>query len=145
MGMGQSFEINTLHRGKYMLSFFALLILSGIISSQIAASEIVKIISILFAIPVILYLSVRWSKYTSTWQLSDDSLSISRGNQVQVFNIDEIDHIKSLTRSGGNLYVIYLKKKSPKRYWRNKLFASDDDNLELHQALLAHRLEYYKM
>ncbi|MBD1430352.1 hypothetical protein [Sphingobacterium litopenaei] len=141
----QSFEINTLHRGKYMLSFFSLLILGGVLSSQIPASELVKVISILFTIPLILYLSVKWSKNKSIWTLSDKVLTIQFENKIETYEIEDIDNIQSLTRSGGNLYVIHFKKKSPKRFWRNKLFSSDDDNLELHNALTAHSVEYYKM
>ncbi|MCA5006002.1 hypothetical protein [Sphingobacterium bovistauri] len=141
----QVFQINTLHRGRYMLSFFSLLILAGIISSQVPVSEISKIIFILFTIPIILYLSVRWSKRTSNWTLTDEELIVKFDNKTDIFKINEIDHIKSLTRSGGNLFVIHFNKKSPKRYWRNKLFSSDDDNLDLHHALTAHAVEYYKM
>ncbi len=143
--MNQSFEINTLHRGKYMLSFFSLLLLAGIISSQIPTSEMAKVIIILFTIPIILFLSVKWSKNKSIWELSDEEVLIHFPDRSDKYLISDIDHIKSLTRSGGNLYVFHLKKKSPKRYWRNKLFSSDDDNLMLHHALMNHSVEYYKM
>jgi hypothetical protein len=143
--MKQSFEINTLHRGKYMLSFFSLLMLGGLISSQIPATEIAKVVMILFTIPIILFLSVEWSKNKSIWELSDEELIIQFVNRTDTYLIADIDHIKSLTRSGGNLYVVHFHKKSPKRYWRNKLFASDDDNLLLHNALAEHPVEYYKM
>lgn len=143
--MKQSFEINTLHRGKYMLSFFSLLLLAGLISSQIPASEMAKVIIILFTIPIILFLSVKWSKNKSMWELTEEELVIRFSNRVDKYLIADIDHIKSLTRSGGNLYVLHFKKKSAKRYWRNKLFSSDDDNLLLHQAFTKHPVEYYKM
>lgn len=143
--MSQTFEINTLHRRKYMLNFFLLLIAAGVISSQIPVSEIAKIILILFTIPLTLYLSVRWSKEPSVWTLTEDELIIEFDNRIDIYRINEIDHIQSLTRSGGNLYVIHFHKKSTKRYWRNKLFASVDDNLELHHALTEHKVEYYKM
>jgi hypothetical protein len=143
--MKQSFEINTLHRGKYMLSFFSLLIFAGVISSQIPATEIAKIIIVLFTIPLILFLSVKWSKNKSVWELTDQELVVRFANRTDTYLVTDIDHIKSLTRSGGNLYVLHFHKKFPKRYWRNKLFASDDDNLLLHDALLAHTVEYYKM
>lgn len=143
--MKQSFEINTLHRGRYMLSFFSLLIFGGIISSQIPATEIAKVVIILFTIPIILFLSVKWSKNKSVWELTDDELFIHFANRTDKYLMKDIDHIKSLTRSGGNLYVIHFLKKYPKRYWRNKLFASDDDNSLLHEALTAHSVEYYKM
>jgi len=143
--MKQSFEINTLHRGKYMLSFFSLLIFGGIISSQIPATEITKVVIVLFTIPIILYLSVKWSKNKSVWELTEEELAVRFTNRTNKYLMKDIDHIKSLTRSGGNLYVIHFHKKSPKRYWRNKLFASDDDNSLLHEALTTHSVEYYKM
>jgi hypothetical protein len=77
--------------------------------------------------------------------MTDEELIIRFINRTDIYLIKDIDHIKSLTRSGGNLYVIHFHKKFPKRYWRNKLFASDDDNSLLHEALTAHSLEYYKM
>ena len=51
---------------------------------------------------------------------------------------------RGLTRSGGNLYVIYQNKRTPVRYWRNKLFQEDDDHQLLHEALLASEIEYFK-
>mgnify|MGYP007088571730 CR=1 FL=1 len=140
-----SFEINTLHRRKYMISFFSLLILAGVISSQIQGSEIVKIISILFTIPLILFASVKWSKNKSIWEVDDSKLSIRFSNKTETYLISDIDHIRNLTRSGGNLYVIYLKHKSPKRFWRNKLFVDEDDHEKLHQHLLQQEIEYFKM
>lgn len=128
-----------------MLSFFSLLILGGILSSQIPASELLKVIAILFTIPIILYLSVRWSKNNSTWKLSAEELNIKFENKIDRYKIEDIDHIKSLTRSGGNLYIIHLKHKSPKRYWRNKLFSHNDDNTELHQTLTDSAIEYYRV
>lgn len=141
----QTFQINTLHRGKYMLSFFSLLILSGIIASQIPSSEVVKIILILFMIPVILYLSVRWSKNPTKWTLTNEDLIVEFNDRSDRFRLENIDHIRSLTRSGGNLYVLYFNTRSPKRYWRNKLFSNDDDAMKFHHALEAHEIEYYKM
>jgi hypothetical protein len=141
----QTFRINTLHRGKYMLSFFMLLILAGIISSQIPTSEIAKVVITLFTIPIILFLAVKWSKNQSIWTVTDTELKIEFVNKTHIYTFEQIDHIKSLTRSGGNLYVINLTKKSPQRYWRNKLFSSDDDNLALHDALTLHKVEYYKL
>lgn len=143
--MNQSYRINTLHRGKYMLSFFSLMILAGIITSAIDVSEIVKVISILFSIPIILFLSIRWSKNFSQWTLNEHELQIKFGTKRFIYPLSEIDHIKSLTRSGGNLYVIHLKKSTPKRFWRNKLFTQDDDHTDLQHALAKHEVEFYKM
>lgn len=141
----QHFQINTLHRAKYMLSFFSLLILAGILSSLLPAKEAFKIVFVLFTIPITLFLSVKFSSNSSTWTLTDEALTISFTDKTIAYPISDIDHIRSLTRSGGNLYVIYLKHKSPARYWRNKLFIADDDALEMHNALLEHEVEYYKL
>lgn len=142
--MNQTFRINTLHRGKYMLCFFALLFIFGGASSYIPLPEIYKIVIVLFTIPIILYVSVKISQYPSTWTLNEESLTVSFADKTLTYPIIDIDHIRSLTRSGGNLYVIYLRKKSPTRYWRNKLFQDDDDNLLLHQAMLESQIEYFK-
>lgn len=120
------------------------MILSGILTSVIEASEIGKIVFIMFTIPLILFLSIRWSKNYSEWIISQQQLQIKFKTKTFTFPISEIDHIKSLTRSGGNLLVIHLKHKRPKRFWRNKLFTQDDDMTELHDYLLQN-VEFYKM
>lgn len=142
--MTNGYTINTLHRGKYMLSFFALLFVAGALSSFIPAQEIVKIIIVLFTIPIILYLSVKGSEKPSTWHIDEDNLTIAFTDKTIVYPISSIDHIRTLTRSGGTLYVIYSKKKSPERYWRNKLFVNEDDQIALQQTLLTSDIEYYK-
>ncbi len=142
--MNQTFQINTLHRGRYMLCFFVLLFVFGGISSYIPLSEIYKIIIVLFTIPIILYTAVKVSQRPSTWILDSESLTIAFTQETHVYPIADIDHLRSLTRSGGNLYVIYLRKKSPARYWRNKLFQADDDTLALHEALVQSDIEYFK-
>lgn len=143
--MGQTFTIHTLHRGRYMLCFFVLLFAIGGISSLIPASEIVKIVVILFTIPGILFSSVKFSQSPSHWTIHEDSLTITFKNKSVAYAFTEIDHIRSLTRSGGNLYVIYRVKKSTIRYWRNKLFQADDDQQLLQEALLHSPIEYYKL
>lgn len=142
--MSQTFHINTLHRGKYMTCFFVLLFVIGGISSYIPLPEIYKIIIVLFTIPGILFLSVKISQRPSIWTLTPESLTVTFGQQIYTYHVIDIDHIRSLTRSGGNLYVIYLRKQRPVRYWRNKLFQSDDDNSSLHEALLQSEIEYFK-
>lgn len=144
--MTNDFTINTLYRGKYMLSFFILLFIAGGLSALIPASEIVKIIVILFTIPFILYLSVKISQNPSQWHIDDTQLTITfiSTSKTIVYPLAQIDHIRTLTRSGGTLYVIYFKKKSPARYWRNKLFQNQDDQLELQQEITNSTVEYYK-
>lgn len=116
----------------------------GGLSALIPASEIVKIVIVLFTIPIILYFSVKLSSRSSIWHLDADKLSIQFSAQTYTYRIEDIDHIRSLTRSGGTLYVIYFKKKSPARYWRNKLFQSEDDQIALQQLLNTSTIEYYK-
>lgn len=143
--MAQTFTINTLHREKYMLCLLAMLFVIGWLSSFIPVSEIIKIIIVLFTIPAILFCSIKLSQNPSQWILEEDKLSIVFKNKSVVYTSAEIDHIRSLTRSGGNLYVIYRHKKSTKRYWRNKLFQADDDQQLLQEALLQSPIEYYKL
>lgn len=127
-----------------MLSVFVLLFAFGALSSLIPVKEIVKIVVILFTIPIILYLSVLFSKRSSIWTLKDDELEIRFENKTIQYPIAEITHIRSLTRSGGCLYVIYFQKKSPARYWRNKLFQAEDDQIALQAKLTESPIEYYK-
>lgn len=142
--MTQTFQIHTLHRGKYMLCFFIGLIIAGSLCSLLPTKEIYKVVAVLFTIPIILYTSVKLSQNPSEWKLTEDELSIKYADKSTIIPIVEIDHIRSLTRSGGNLYVIYRHKKSAIRVWRNKLFQSDDDHTSLHEALQSHVVEYYK-
>lgn len=142
--MNQTYRINTLHRGRYMSSFLALLFIAGGLSAFVSLPEIYKIILVLLTIPLILYLSVRFSQRPSSWHLSEEALTITFGQEIKRYTLPDIDHIRNLTRSGGNLYVIYPRKKRPVRYWRNKLFQADDDNIALHEALLQSRIEYFK-
>lgn len=142
--MTDTFLLNTLHRRKYMLCFLSLIFISGGISAIIPASEIIKIIIILFTIPLILYLSVRFSLNPSTWQVNDQQISIRFANKTHEYPLHEIDHIRVHTRSGGTLYIIYFKHKSPSRFWRNKLFQREDDNTSLQNKLSNSELPYYK-
>lgn len=127
-----------------MLSFFVLLFAMGGISSLIPIGEIVKIILVLFTIPLILYISVKISQRPSYWQLNDKELVIQFADKSFVYPISEIDHIRTLTRSGGTLYAIYRKNKSTARFWRNKLFQSQDDQIALQQEFTSSTIEYYK-
>ena len=142
--MTQTFHIHTLHRGRYMLCFFIGLFLAGFICSTLPLKEIYKVISILATIPVILYSAVKLSQRPSTWTVTTDHLTINNGQKTIEIAFQEVDHIRSLTRSGGNLYIIYLHQKSPLRLWRNKLFQPDDDHIALHETLSDHPVEYYK-
>ena len=127
-----------------MLCFFIGLFLAGAICSTLPFDEIFKIIAVLAMVPLILFCAVKLSHQPSTWILSEEQLIIQKGNSNRTILIHDIDHIRSLTRSGGNLYVIYLRKQSPIRIWRNKLFQKEDDLLALHEALVQHPVEYFK-
>lgn len=127
-----------------MLSFFVFLFIMGGLGSLIPAKEIVKIVIVLFTIPIILYISVKLSKNSSVWELTEKALTIQFAKKTISYSLDDIDHIRSLTRSGGTLYIIYFKTKSPARYWRNKLFQEEDDQIALQQSLTTSTTEYYK-
>jgi hypothetical protein len=142
--MQQSFSIHTLHRGKFMSSFLLMLFVVGGLSSLIPFQEIAKIIIVLFTIPAILFISVKISQNPSVWILTEENITITFPNKEVSHPLSEINNIQSLTRSGGALYVIHFHKKSPARYWRNKLFQDEDDNQLLHQALTNATVEYYK-
>ena len=142
--MTQTFHLHTLHRGKYMLCFFVGLFIAGAICSTLPFGEIFKILAVLAMVPIILFSAVKISHQPSTWFLSEEQLVIEKGNARTIILMQDVDHIRSLTRSGGNLYVIYLRKKSPIRIWRNKLFQPEDDLIALHEALVAHPVEYFK-
>ncbi|WP_140937903.1 hypothetical protein [Sphingobacterium lumbrici] len=127
-----------------MSSFLLLLFVVGGLSSLIPFQEIVKIIIVLFTIPAILFISVKISQNPSVWTLTEENITITFPDKEISHPLSEINHIQSLTRSGGALYVIHFHKKSPARYWRNKLFQDEDDNQHLHQALINSTVEYYK-
>lgn len=127
-----------------MSTFLLLLFLAGGLSALIPFQEVVKIIIVLFTIPAILFASVKVSQNPSIWQLTEESITITFPHKEISYPLTEINYIQSLTRSGGALYVIHFHKKSPARYWRNKLFQNEDDNESLHQALSSAKVEYYK-
>lgn len=127
-----------------MLCFFVGLFIAGAICSTLPFDEIYKIVAVLAMVPLIIFCAVKLSHQPSTWILSEEQLIIEKGNSRMVILMNDVDHIRSLTRSGGNLYVIYLRKKSPIRIWRNKLFQHEDDLIPLHEALVEHPVEYFK-
>lgn len=127
-----------------MLYFLSLVFVSGGLSSIIPAREIIKIVSVLFSIPFILYISVRLSLNPSNWHLDQTNLTIQFPSKTVQYPLNEIDHIRAHTRSGGTLYTIYFKNKSAARFWRNKLFQQDDDNQKLQDKLNNIDLAFYK-
>lgn len=127
-----------------MLSFFVLLFLSGGLSSLLPLSEIIKIISLLFMIPLMLYCSVKLSQRPSIWTVSEDAIEIAFKDQTMRYAMAEIALIRCLNRSGGSLYIFSFPKQPTARYWRNKLFQAEDDSIALDQALTAASVAYHK-
>lgn len=128
-----------------MFSLLLLLFISGGLISLIDTKEIYRIVAILFFVPVILYLSVKISKNPSTWSFDNENVTINFASSQKIIPIENIDHVRSLTRSGGNLIEIYQKKGKTLRIWKNKLFQSEDDIQMLHAYLNESPIEFYKL
>lgn len=137
-----TFEINTLHRGRFIWILLGSLFVVGYLLSLTQLQEIYKIIILLFCIPAIMWAAVRFSKDSSTWSIQNRNINITIFNKELSFAVDEISYIKNHIRSGGNLVVFHKKGKSPAtRIWRNKIFASNDQFDELIAALKALEIE----
>ena len=137
-----TFYINTLHRGRFIWILLGGLFLSGFLVSYLQVSEIIKIIILLFCMPVILFLAVKVSLQPSEWTLKDDTLKIHRAGKDQEISLSTISYIKNHLRSGGNLLAIFFQpKRSPIRIWRNKLFSAADDFEPLLEALKSREIE----
>lgn len=143
--MKNTFTINTLHRGKYMLLIISLIFVAGGLSSLLPTKEIYKVIVVLFACPIVLFTAVKGSRASSEWSFDNQKLDIVFPNKKITVDYDNIDNIRSLTRSGGNLIEIYQKKGKTLRLWRNKLFQADDDLLIMQQYLTTSEIEFYKL
>lgn len=141
-----TFQIATLHRGRYMLLLLLGVCVVTLIVSKIPISEIVKIVIVLFSLPILLYISVKFSKNNSTWELTDDQLILHFKNKQETIPLEDIEYIRNLPRSGGNLIMLFIKnKRMAKRYWRNKLFQNNDD-LDAFLTLIKNRnIEYVYM
>ena len=122
------FHIHTLHRGRFIWILLGCLFAAGFLLSYVQVSEIVKILILLFCIPVILFLAVKVSLQPSTWDLQTDRLHIDKAGKVYEVSFENLAYIKNHLRSGGNLIAIYKNQKgTPIRIWRNKLFVKNDD------------------
>ena len=128
-----------------MFSLLLLLFISGGLISLIDTKEIYRIVAILFFVPVILYLSVKISKNPSTWSFDNENVTINFASSQKIIPIENIDHVRSLTRSGGNLIEIYQKKGKTLRIWKNKLFQPEDDIQMLQAYLNESPIEFYKL
>lgn len=127
-----TFVIHTLHRGRFIQILLGSLFAVGIGASYVNIEEIPKIIGLLVCLPLLLFLSVKWSQQHSTWSTHAGMLHIAKGSKTWELELQDITHIQNHLRSGGNLLAIHKKKKfQPIRFWRNKLFQSVDDMAEL--------------
>ena len=139
-----TFEIATLHRGKYMLLLLAGLCITTILVAGLPVQEIVKIIIVLLSVPILIFFGTKWSANPSRWTLEARRLHIRFKNKSHEVDLNTIKYIRNVPRSGGNLIMIFLKDaKQPKRYWRNKLFQTADDLESLMHALKMEGIEYY--
>lgn len=123
-----SYVLNTLHRGRMIQILLTTLFAAGFLVARLPAIEVLKIIIVLFSLPVILFVSMRFSRQSSVWMVSDRSITIEKGGTSYQVELDDIEYIRNHVRSGGNLIAIHKKSKNtPLRFWRNKLFQSNDD------------------
>lgn len=144
----QTFHIATLHRGRYMIFLLIGVSLVTAIVARLPIIEIAKILSVLLTLPILIYLSTRLSRNHSEWTLTNKHLHIRfpKKNQEEIINLLDIKYLRNVPRSGGNLIMFFLReKKSPQRYWRNKLFEKMDDLESLIHQLRQHGVEYYYM
>lgn len=141
------YHIATLHRGRYMLLLLGGVCVVTAIAARIPIPEIAKILVVLFSLPILIFLSTRWSQNNSLWTVEKGQVSIQFDNQQdEHILVKDIKYLRNVPRSGGNLIMIFLKKnKAPKRYWRNKLFQKADDLNALVHALKQQGIEYYYM
>ncbi|NGM66612.1 hypothetical protein [Sphingobacterium sp. SGR-19] len=143
----KSFHIATLHRGRYMLLLLAGVCLVTAIASRLPISEIAKILVVLVSLPLLIFCSTRWSKNDSVWTIQDGKIMIQfKNQQADSFPLNDIKYLRNVPRSGGNLMLFFFRKdKTPKRYWRNKLFEKADDLDALVHAIKQEGIEYYYM
>lgn len=133
-----TFIIHTLHRGRFIQILLGSLFAVGIAASYSNIEEIPKIIALLVCLPLLLFLSVKWSQHPSTWTTKAGMLHIVKGSKAWDIDLQEITYVQNHTRSGGNLIAIHRKNKfQPIRFWRNKLFQSVDEMAEMLKHLEA--------
>lgn len=124
-----TYTIHTLHRGRLIQILLGALFVAGIATSLFDIDEIVKILVLLISLPLILFSSVKLSQQPSSWTISQDVIHIEKGRKVYNIPLQDLEYIKNHIRSGGNLIAIHEKKgkNGPLRFWRNKLFQSNDE------------------
>jgi len=134
-----TYHIYTLHRERFILCVLLGVFFAAFLASQFNTSEVYKIITILFCLPVLLFLSITLSKNPSVWQIDNTQLTIVVAGRKIIYQRDDIAKIQISTRSGGTLITLHFNNKNhPKRYWSNKLFQKQDDTKELIEAFEQH-------
>lgn len=143
----ETFHIATLHRGKYMILLLIGVCIVTAVASRLPVQEIAKILIVLCSLPFLLFGSTKLSGNASQWTIGGGKIHIRfKDNKEEYLNISDIKYLRNLPRSGGNLIMIFIKKKkAPLRYWRNKLFQKDDDLNALIHAIKQQDVEYYYM
>ncbi|MGB7526591.1 hypothetical protein [Sphingobacterium cellulitidis] len=130
------FQINTLHRGRFIWILLGSLFFVGYLLSMSNFQEIYKILILLFCIPAIMWSAVKFSKQISTWEVDNSNISITKFGKATTIPIADISYLKNHIRSGGNLLAFHTKGKSGTvRVWRNKIFASNDQFDDLIQVI----------
>ncbi|GHE36768.1 hypothetical protein [Sphingobacterium griseoflavum] len=142
-----TFHIATLHRGKYMALLLLGVCIVTAISARLPLAEAAKILIVLCSLPLLLMLSIKWSRNDSQWVVNQEEVTITfPGGKTERIPLFEVKYLRNVPRSGGNLIMMFMKnKKVPKRYWRNKLFQKDDDLQALIHVLKQKGVEYYYM
>ncbi|WP_313189590.1 hypothetical protein [Sphingobacterium sp.] len=131
-----TYQINTLHRGRFIWILLGSLFVVGYFLSLSTLQEIYKILILLFCIPAIMWAAVRFSKQNSTWVIDNSNITITKFGKETQIPIAEITYLKNHIRSGGNLLAFHKKgKMSTVRIWRNKIFASNDQFDQLIQTI----------
>ncbi|MGJ1264788.1 hypothetical protein ACR78F_02035 [Sphingobacterium spiritivorum] len=141
----QTYYISTLHRAKYMALIFGGITLIAVLLAFTPFKEIVKVLITLLSIPLVIFLSVRYSRIPSHWTFDDQKLTIIKSEKHIELPLANISHIRNLPRSGGNLLIIYQRKGHSYRFWRNKLFQNEDELQAMIQYIQHHNIEYYNM
>ncbi|UIR55543.1 hypothetical protein LZQ00_14885 [Sphingobacterium sp. SRCM116780] len=140
-----SFKISTLHRGRYMLLLLLFVLTLVYIVTRLPLSEVVKIMIALFSLPLVLFIAVKCAKKTSVWTIENNQLTMENSSFSKTIPLTDIDYVRNLRRSGGNLIIIKLKQKGNIRAWRNKLFEAEDDLKSFCESLKDQKIEYYDM
>lgn len=143
--VNNSYHIATLHRGRYMLLLLVGVCIATVIAARLPITEIAKILVVLLSLPLLIFLSTRWSRNNSEWKIANGRISIQFRNQQEHLILKDIKYLRNVPRSGGNLIMIFQKNGKTKRYWRNKLFQKADDLNALVHALKQEGIEYYYM